>query len=56
VIFAVVLFTTRIRLPQARQLPMMGLYGLLAFGEGPRLGCLVLARRGFVGRFLLGGR
>jgi len=32
VIFTLILFTTRIPLPQARQLPMLALYGLLAFG------------------------
>ena len=32
VVFAVALFTTRIPLPKAQQLPMLGLYGFLAFG------------------------
>jgi len=32
VVFAVVLFTTRIPLPKAQHLPMLGLYGFLAFG------------------------
>jgi drug/metabolite transporter (DMT)-like permease len=32
VVFAVVLFTTRIPLPRRAQLPMLGLYGFLAFG------------------------